>query len=256
MTAGWGRSAGRRGLLRQRRSTIAAKHIFLLVVLALVALSTTAVAKSAAARTYVANCGSAGYLQYKPGSWDTGCTGDRDLFRLRWNSYGTQHAHARGHADLRVVAPGCSPYFKCPLYRSHARARFFRVRKCRGPEGRLSYFTRVRREVWMRAKNPWGHPKGWRKDGTFKIPGGGCKLVALNCGDAGDALYSVRATGINCSEGRRVARGYESRNDCTSDGRCRVLGFRCRGARADSSVDAKDARCRSGGLIVSFLWDE
>src|SRR4051794_13883525 len=48
---------------------------------------------SAAARTYVANCGTASYLDYRPAYWSAGCTaGSGSIKPIRWRSWGARIA--------------------------------------------------------------------------------------------------------------------------------------------------------------------
>ncbi len=125
-------------------------------------------AAPALASTYVANCGTTYYLDFKPDYWSAGCTGGAlNVDRLRWTRYGERSAFAVGRATLRRP---CGTHPTCPeagAYRASARLRLRRPRRCsNGGAAGARFFSRVRLRIRYRAGNPFGKRPGWR---TYKL---------------------------------------------------------------------------------------
>ncbi|HYI38185.1 MAG TPA: hypothetical protein VEX39_16385 [Thermoleophilaceae bacterium] len=124
-----------------------------------------AVPSAASARTYVPNCGTTYYLDFKPSYWSGGCTGGAlNVNKLRWRHYGNRTAKATGQAALRRPC-GTNP--TCPeagLYRASARLYMSRPSSCRnGEAGGARFFSRITVRVRYRADNPFGYRAGWKR---------------------------------------------------------------------------------------------
>ena len=131
----------------------------------------------ASALTYDANCGTTGYLDYKPSSWSNGCTGgSTNIDAVRWTRWTSTSAHGRGHAHLRD--PLCRP--SCPeakVYPYRAAVTLSRPRSCSTDSGqRLRYFSRATVRIRWTRGNPFHKAVGWRAE-HFTVPtGNSCEL--------------------------------------------------------------------------------
>ena len=121
-------------------------------------------ASPALSSTYVPNCGTTAYLDFKPDQWSAGCTGGSlNLDLRRWTRYGARKANAVGVAILRRPC-GTNP--TCPeagVYRAAAKLRVWRPRRCRaGGAAGARYFGRALVRIRYRGDNPFGQRAGWK----------------------------------------------------------------------------------------------
>jgi len=84
------------------------------------------------------------------------------------------------------------------------------------------------------------------------------EVVNAECGvvhAAGAYAHDVRARGVSCRNGRRVARswlgGFKHRRNCRLSG-CRVRGYHCRSREIDFPAPTI---CHSGKRRVTFIYD-
>lgn len=134
--------------------------------------------RAAAVTTYAADCGSTWYLDVRPRSWSSGCTGGAfNLVALSWSHWGGRVARGSGTTALRD--PLCRP--SCPrakVFRYPARITLSRPRICDDRGERRRYFSVVAVRVRWARGNPFHARPGWRTR-RFAIAGGGeCRLVA------------------------------------------------------------------------------
>ncbi|HKG04766.1 MAG TPA: hypothetical protein VKB03_16460 [Conexibacter sp.] len=121
---------------------------------------------TAVARTYVPNCGTTYYLEYKPAYWSAGCTGGSPTMpTATWRRWGSHVARGTGTAQLR--GPCRASCVDAKVYESSGRLSLYGTRRCVDGRGRRQlYFSRARFSVYFRAHNLFGYPKGWR---TFPV---------------------------------------------------------------------------------------
>jgi hypothetical protein len=111
--------------------------------------------------TYVANCGSTNYLEFKPRTWSEGCTaGSANVGTIRWEHWSPRRAIGSGTAGLRG---GCFPHCsaKDAYYKAAATLRLSRPRPRDDHGVTLRYFSHVQWQADLRSGNPFDRPAGW-----------------------------------------------------------------------------------------------
>jgi hypothetical protein len=130
----------------------------------------------AAARSnvLVANCGSTGYLSFKPSYWSAGCTaGSPTVEPIEWVRYGGREAVGTGTAPLQDC--GCA--YPTVTARYPARVVLTKPRRCKtGP--RVRFFSKARLTITYPEGNPFGEPAG-EQSSSWHVPGGRCEFAPL-----------------------------------------------------------------------------
>lgn len=129
----------------------------LLVIVLLGAMVMSPVAMGARTTTFVADCGSVGFLAMRPHTWSGGCTAGSGLVKsLHWSRYGARYAVASG---LAVVGESANA-------EAHTKARWYKARLVMS-DPRVcpdhpdwSYFYTERLTITYPAGNPWGRRPG------------------------------------------------------------------------------------------------
>lgn len=154
--------AGQRPATRRRKR---ATLVCLMTATALLSFATSA----SASRPLVANCGSLGFLTFKPHYWSAGCTsGSPTLNHLKWSRYIGRHASAKGTA----VVLDCGCYDPTYVRRYPGSLRLSRPKRCR--EGiHVRYFSRVVLTIDYPRGNPFGKKPG-KDSEIFHAPPGEC----------------------------------------------------------------------------------
>lgn len=123
--------------------------------------SPSVVGQAARGRVYAANCGTVGYLEYKPRMWGAGCTsGSPEVSPAKWTRWTTRKARAVGRSYVENCSPSCADPSKHAWYRSSVV--LSHPKRCRHG-ARLRYFSVA---VW-RITYPRGNPFG-EKPGTHR----------------------------------------------------------------------------------------
>jgi hypothetical protein len=122
----------------------------------------------------VANCGSTGYLAYKPDYWSAGCTsGSPTIESLDWVRYGGRKAIATGTA----LVQDCGCYDPSATASYPANVVLSKPRRCTTGRG-ARYFSKARLTISFPEGNPFGEPAGDRPS-TWHVPGGRCEFAPL-----------------------------------------------------------------------------
>jgi|GEM_PF-3206039 len=147
-------------------------------VLLAVGLAVSGAMPAAAQRSVlVANCGSLGYLSYKPDYWSAGCTsGSPTIEAIEWVRYGGHRAFGTGTA----LVQDCGCYDPTDTARYPARIVLTKPRRCR--TGRSGwYFSKARLTVTYPEGNPFGEPAG-DQSSNWHVPGGPCEFAPQRAG--------------------------------------------------------------------------
>jgi len=139
------------------------------VSVSLLAVAALAIPSVSAAKTYAANCGITGYLEFKPAEWSAGCTGGSPLIKVSHWRWGAYSASARGTSGWRKPC-GNRPCSQSGEYYGRGRLRLTRPRTCETDGGvHTRYFSRARWSMLFRPGNPFGRRPGWHAM-TFDVP--------------------------------------------------------------------------------------
>jgi hypothetical protein len=128
----------------------------------------TAVAASSA-RVYAANCGTVGYLEYKPQSWGAGCTsGSPEVRNARWTRWNDTSARGVGSSYVEDCSPSCATPSKHEVYPSSVI--LSQPRRCTSG-ARVSYFSRATWTITYPRRNPF-HMRPGNHSSIFRPLGG------------------------------------------------------------------------------------
>jgi hypothetical protein len=148
------------------------KQIRRLLACAVLLVAWSAAPAAAQRAVLVADCGSLGYLSYKPDSWSAGCTsGSPSIEAIQWVRYGGSKAFGTGTS----LVQDCGCYDPSVTARYPARIVLTKPRRCRSGRGAW-YFSKVRLTVTYPEGNPFGEPAGDQASG-WHPPGGRCEFA-------------------------------------------------------------------------------
>lgn len=153
-----------------------AKRLMMAIGLLAIIGGVTASAVSAGSRSHVlaANCGTVGFLSYKPRYWSAGCTaGSPEVAPAKWTLWTRRNARAVGKAGVQNCVPSCAEPSLRARYRS--KVKLYRPKHCASGLNRL-YFSRARYAVHYPSGNPFGKAPGWHDD-RLRIYNGDCRLA-------------------------------------------------------------------------------
>jgi hypothetical protein len=114
---------------------------------------TSPIAESSTARVYAANCGTVGYLEYKPKTWSAGCTsGSPEVEHARWVRWSSSSARGVGRSYVENCTPSCAMPNRQATYPSSVV--LSRPVHCTSGAP-LAYFSRARWTITYPSDNPF-----------------------------------------------------------------------------------------------------
>ena len=115
-------------------------------------------AKGRPTHVYTANCGTVGYLEYKPNFWGVGCTsGSPEVASAKWTSWSRTSARATGKTYEENCSPSCARPSKHAFYQSSVI--LSAPRRCtRG--AKVMFFSRATLTINYPRGNPFGERPG------------------------------------------------------------------------------------------------
>lgn len=149
-------------------------------------------ASSASGRVYAANCGTVGYLAYKPRTFSVGCTaGSPQVRHARWVHWSLRSARATGTSYVENCSPACSNPSHHAVYPS-AVVLSHPVWCTQG--ARLRYFSRAVWTITYPAGNPFHQHAGRHTFVARKPASGPCQRAnnPVRCEPEGRRLPAAR----------------------------------------------------------------